>query len=58
LSRKFKQIRDLTKDVQKDVAHLINEINQYGFDFFPNHYQWERLDALEKHLNNYNNGAA
>lgn len=51
LTRKLRQIKDLSKDVQVDVAWLFNEVKSYGFDFFANHYQWERMDQLEKILN-------
>ncbi len=58
LTRKFRQARDLSKQTQTQVAWLFHEIKQYGFNFFANHYQSERLDQLEQILQNHNSGRA
>jgi len=46
------ELRNITRgnikiDDQKEIAHLINEIEQYGFDFFPNHYVYDKVVELE-----------
>jgi hypothetical protein len=56
LTRKFRQLKDLSKQTQVQVSWLFKEIKDYGFNFFPNHYQWERLNELEGILNKHNNG--
>lgn len=56
LTRKFKQLRDLSKDTQVQVAWLFKEVKDYGFNFFPNHYLWENLNKLESILNTHNSG--
>lgn len=37
----------IDKLVQVDIAHLINKIESYGFNFFPNHYIFDDIVALE-----------
>lgn len=56
LTRKFRQLRDMSKTTQIQVAWLFKEIKDYGFNFFPNHYLWGHLNELESILNKHNNG--
>lgn len=51
ITSRLRQNRELSKEQQKDAAHIIHKIQQYGFDFFPNHYLWEDLNTLESIAN-------
>tara|TARA_B100000700_G_C14949068_1_gene810745 strand:+ start:1092 stop:1346 length:255 start_codon:yes stop_codon:yes gene_type:complete len=42
---------DLTNENEVEIAYLLKDIEDYGFDFYPNHYNWERLDRLENIMN-------
>lgn len=37
----------ISKEMQVDIAHHINHIDTYGFGFFPNHYVFDDIVALE-----------
>lgn len=37
-----------TKEIEKDVAYLINKIQAYGFEYFPNHYIFDDVAELEQ----------
>lgn len=37
----------MTKETQIDVAFLIRDIQNYGFEFFPEHYIEEKINELE-----------
>lgn len=40
-------------ELEKEIAYLINKIETYGFEFFPNHYIFDdvvKLQALSKQL--------
>lgn len=38
----------IEKSVQEELAHLINKVESYGFFFFPNHYVFDEIIAIEK----------
>lgn len=38
----------LDKETQVELAHLINKVEEYGFGFFPNHYVFDDIVAIEK----------
>ena len=38
----------IEKSTQEELAHLINKVETYGFGFFPNHYVFEDIIAIEK----------
>lgn len=40
----------LSKNQQVEVAHILREIDSYGFQFFPNHYLFDKIDQIEKVL--------
>lgn len=37
----------IPKETQVELAHMINDIESYGFNFFPNHYIFESIIKLE-----------
>ena len=51
LSNIFKYKRQRQTDEQinleKECAYLVRDIEQYGFAFFANHYQYDKIDELE-----------
>lgn len=56
LSKRVKGLRYLDKEVdrktQEEIAYAQHDIEMYGFEFFANHYLFEKIDRLEKLLNN------
>lgn len=36
-----------TKELQKDLAWMMREIEEYGFAFFPNHYVGDQVIQFE-----------
>lgn len=40
-----------TKALEFDIAHTINKIDQYGFEFFPNHFIRNDVIRLEAMIN-------
>ena len=42
----------MTKQQQVDISYLINDIEKHGFDFFPNHYVFDKIEELEEIINN------
>jgi len=38
---------NLTREEQENIAHTINRIESYGFDFIPNHYVMDDVLNLE-----------
>lgn len=36
------------KRKEEEIAYLINKIETYGFDFYPNHYIFDDVVKLEK----------
>lgn len=38
---------DVVRDLEISIAHTIRRINQYGFEFFANHYIRDDVIALE-----------
>ena len=38
---------NFAKQIHEDVAYHINKIERYGFGFFPNHYVFDDIVALE-----------
>ena len=41
----------LSQKQEREIAYLLNDIESYGFEFYPNHYHWDNLDQLESILN-------
>jgi hypothetical protein len=41
----------MTKKDQEDIAYSINLINQYGFEFFPNHFVFDEINKLDALVN-------
>ena len=41
----------LTKQQETELAYMVNDIDSYGFNFFANHYTYEKVDNLEKYVN-------
>ena len=39
---------NIEKSVQEELAHLINKVDSYGFGFFPNHYVFNDIIAIEQ----------
>lgn len=37
----------ISKQEQVDIAYHINTVESYGFGFFPNHYVFDNIVALE-----------
>lgn len=40
-----------TKGLQKDIAFTMQEIEQYGFEWFPNHYVGDQIIQFEAMIN-------
>lgn len=40
----------LTVEETKNLAYLINDVEKYGFNFFPNVYVWDNVDRLTKYV--------
>lgn len=38
----------IEKSTQEELAHLINKVESYGFGFFPNHYVFNDIIAIEQ----------
>ena len=47
---RMRGLKKLPKTIEIEISYVINEIESYGFDFFPNHYLWELLDKVEQML--------
>lgn len=47
---RMRGLKRLPKKFEVEISHMINTIESYGFDFFPNHYLWELLDKVESLL--------
>jgi hypothetical protein len=47
---RMRGLKRLPKNIETEISYTINEIESYGFDFFPNHYLWELLDKVESLL--------
>lgn len=47
------QDRDERKRVERDVAYLVNKINNYGFTFFPDTYVEPIINELQAIVNNH-----
>lgn len=50
-SRRIRQLT-LSKEQQVEASYMIDDILRYNFNFFPNHYLWEKLEAFERFINN------
>ncbi len=37
----------VSKETQQDIAHLMNDIERFGFSFFPNHYVMDSVERLK-----------
>ena len=44
----------IDKKTQVELAHLINKIDSYGFNFFPNLYVYDDVIALEGYVEKLN----
>lgn len=44
--RSFRPSKE-TKELEKDIVHTIQHIQNYGFEFFPNHYIRDDVIRLE-----------
>lgn len=51
IRRRLAGMRSIPVDVQKEVAWTFNDIDQYGFRVWANHYLFEKLDHLEQVIN-------
>jgi hypothetical protein len=38
----------IAKETQVELAHLVNNVETYGFGFFPNHYVFEDIIKIEQ----------
>ena len=46
----------IEKTDQIDLAHAINKVNQYGFNFFPNMYVYDEIQLIWDMAVKYNDG--
>lgn len=44
----------LSRSQEEDIAHIVNDIQRYGFNFMPNHYIFDKVDMIENVLNSKN----
>lgn len=47
LLRKLGRV-NFSKEEQEDIAHSLNQIDNYGFGFIPNHYVMDEVVRLER----------
>lgn len=47
-NRRTVKVTPSQKDKEIDYCFLVNEIDKYGFDFFPDHYVRDNVRLLEK----------
>jgi hypothetical protein len=47
-NRRTMKLSDEQKKKQKNFCFIINEVEQYGFNFFPEHYVRDNIVLLEQ----------
>jgi len=41
------------QEFEENCTHIINHIENYGFNFFPSHYVKDEIESLERMIDNF-----